>query len=287
MAIKVVTDSTSYIPVKLREQFDISMVSLSVHFENESFLEDQIDNEVFYKKMAASANIPTSSQPSPQDLYDTFEKHILQKNAVVGVFLSSDMSGTYSTAQMAKKQLLEKYPEAEIELVDSRSNSMQLGFAALAAAKAAKKGLPMGQVLNSAKKVIENSRFLFVPETLTYLKKGGRIGGAAALLGSILQIRPILTVTDGKTALVDKVRTQSRAIQNILNIFYQDVKQKGLGEVVVHHINNEAEGNRIAREIEQHLGISVDVFSIGPVIGLHVGPGTVGIVYYTDISKTF
>lgn len=281
MSIKIVTDSTSYIPLHLREEYDISVVSLSVNFEFESFLEEEIDNNTFYDKMSKSAKTPTSSQPAPQDFYEVFEKHIKANHRVVGVFISSDMSGTYSTAIIAKKMIAEKYPNAVIELVDSRSNCMQLGFAVLAAARAAHAGKSLEEVLSSTNKIINSSRFLFVPETLAYLKKGGRIGGASALLGSILQIRPILTVIDGKTALVGKVRSQGKAIQNILDIFYQDVEQKGLGEVAVHHINCESNGNNVAQMIQDRLGKPVPVYNIGPVIGLHVGPGTVGVVYYT------
>lgn len=281
MPIKIVTDSTSYMPYHLREEYDIAVVSLSVSFGSETYREEEIDNPTFYNKMANSKAIPTSSQPTPQELYNVFEKLVLAKHYVVGIFLSSDMSGTYSTALMVKGMILDKYPEAVIEIIDSRSNCMELGFSVLAAAKAAKSGLPMEDLLKSVHNVISKSRFLFVPETLEYLKKGGRIGGAAALLGTLLQIKPILTVIDGKTALLEKVRTKSRAVQNILDTFLKDIQRRGLGDVAIHHINNEAEGTKIALMIENKIGKPVPVYPIGPVIGLHVGPGTVGIVYYT------
>ncbi|RJX17991.1 MAG: DegV family protein [Desulforudis sp.] len=281
MTVRIVTDSTSYIPYDLREELGIAVVSLSVSFETETFREEEIDNATFYQKMAASKRVPTSSQPTPYDFYSLFEESVRAGDPVVGIFISADMSGTCQSALTARKMVLEKYPEAVIEIVDSRSNCMELGFAVLAAARAAKASQPLEEVVRQARHVIERSRFLFVPETLEYLRKGGRIGGAAALLGAILQIRPILTVMDGKTEVFNKVRTKGRAIQAIVETFLMDVQQRGLGEVAVHHINSEAEGKKVAEMIKERLGKTVPVYSIGPVIGLHVGPGTVGVVYYT------
>jgi len=282
LSVKIVTDSTSYLPRELREEYDISVISLGVTFDIETFKEEEINNNTFYDKMAKSNTIPTSSQPSPQDFYSLFEKAILENNSVVGIFISSDMSGTYSTALMVKNQIIEKYPEAVIEIVDSRSNCMELGYAVLAAAKAAKAGHSINEVLGQARHVMKRSRFLFVPNTLEYLQKGGRIGGAAALLGSLLQIRPILTVIDGKTAVLSKFRKKDRALKEATKIFMEDLKHKGLGEAIIHHINCRSEATKLSKIIEEKLGISLPVSSIGPVIGLHVGPGTIGIVYYTE-----
>jgi DegV family protein with EDD domain len=282
MSIKIVTDSTAYLPNNLRQQYDINVVSLGVSFEMESFNEEDIANDTFYDKMAQSNGVPTSSQPAINDLYNAFEEPVRNGQAVVGVFLSSDMSGTYSTAVMAKNMVLEKHPQGVIELIDSRSNCMQSGFVSLAAAKAAKAGEAIEEVVRQARSIIERSRFLFVPEVLDYLKKGGRIGGASAVIGSILQIKPILTVVDGKTAVFNKVRTKKRAVQTIVDAFLEDIKDKGLGDVIVHHINNEMEGLDLAKTIQDTIGRAVEVYSIGPVIGLHVGPGTLGIAYYTE-----
>jgi len=281
MAVKVVTDSTSYLPLYLREEFDISVVSLSVSFGPETYREGEIDNSIFYKKMEESSSLPLSSQPSPQVFFEVFEKLVKEGHEVLGVFISSDMSGTYSTVQMAKKMIKDCYSGAVIEIIDSRSNCMELGFAALAAARVAKEGKTIEQAVLEAQRVMARSRFLFVPKTLDYLKKGGRMGGAAALLGSILQIRPILTVIEGKTAVMAKVRTMDKAVQTMLEQLYKDIKLKGLGDIIVHHINSEPEGRRLAGVIEEKLSIKVPVFTIGPVIGLHVGPGSIGVVYYT------
>lgn len=281
MGISVITDSTSYIPENIRKKYDISTVSLSVNFESETYREEEIIESVFYSKMSKCATLPTSSQPTPDELCCAFQTHVSDGNEVVGIFLSSKMSGTYSSAIMAKNMVLEKNPDANIEIVDSESNSMQLGFAVISAAKAASEGKSMDDVLEAAYNIIGKSRFLFMPDVLDYLKKGGRIGGAAALIGSVLQIKPILTVIDGETAVLAKVRTRTKALEKIVETFLEDVRKKGLGEVIVHHINDETKGIELAHMIEEKIGIKVPVYSIGPVIGLHVGPGSVGLVYYT------
>ena len=281
MAIKIVTDSTSYIPKSLIDEYDISVVSLNVAFKDENFREVDIDNHSFYKKMDEKG-IPMSSQPSVQELYDAFGKIAIEQDDIVGVFLSSDMSGTYSTANMVKDMIHERYPETDIEIIDSRSNCMQLGYAVIAAAKAAKEGKEMEEVVAEAEKNIKSSRFLFVPETLEYLKKGGRIGTASALIGKILSINPILTVSEGKTTVFDKVRTKKRAIQSMIATFEEDIRKFGFGDIIVHHINCEEEAKLIAGMLKEKLGRNILIGSIGPVIGLHVGPGAIGIAYYTN-----
>ena len=156
-----------------------------------------------------------------------------------------------------------------------------MGFSAVQAARIAKKGESIEKVVEEAKKVINSSRFLFVPETLKYLKKGGRIGSASALLGTILQIKPILTVENGETSVYDKVRTKKKAVEVILKKVLDDMTERGLGEVIVHHINCEEEGLNLAKRLEKELKIPVKIQSIGAIIGLHVGPGSIGVAYYT------
>ena len=282
MTVKIVTDSTSYICEELKERYDISVASLSVIFNNEEYKEIHIENESFYEKLDKSLSIPTSSQPSLDEMYNIIEKQVRDNNEVVGVFLSSDMSGTYSNACLVKSMILENYPNALIEILDSRSNSMQLGFAALTAAKAAQQGKSIDEVVAIVKNNIKRSRFLFIPDTLEYLKKGGRIGGASALLGTIFQIKPILTVVDGKTELFNKVRTKKRAIQTMVDKFIEDITKHGLGEVMIHHINDVEGALAFAKIVEECIGKKIDIAPIGPVIGTHVGPGALGIVYYTE-----
>lgn len=281
MAIKIVTDSTSYIPEEFINKYDISVVSLNVIMNGESIREVDLDNETFYSKMEESTEIPSSSQPSPDEIYNTFENIIKEGNSIVGIFISSDMSGTVSSANLIKNMLLEKYPTAHIEIVDSRSNCMQMGYVAIEAAKAAAAGKSMDEVIDVCTSVINNSRFLFTPDTLDYLKKGGRIGGASALLGTLFQIKPILTVCDGKTTVFTKVRTKKKAVDTLVTTLVNDLQGKELGGVIVHHINCQDEGLSLAAKIKKQLGVDVQIDTIGPIIGLHVGPGSIGVAYFT------
>ena len=247
----------------------------------ESIREVDLDNETFYSKMEESTEIPSSSQPSPDEIYNTFENIVKEGNSIVGIFISSDMSGTVSSANLIKNMLLEKYPTAHIEIVDSRSNCMQMGYVAIEAAKAAAAGKSMEEVIDVCTSVINNSRFLFTPDTLDYLKKGGRIGGASALLGTLFQIKPILTVCDGKTTVFTKVRTKKKAVDTLVTTLVNDLQGKELGGVIVHHINCQDEGLSLAAKIKKQLGVDVQIDTIGPIIGLHVGPGSIGVAYFT------
>ncbi|MGL4848145.1 MAG: DegV family protein [Clostridium sp.] len=281
MAIKIVTDSTSYIPKEYIEKYDIKVVSLNVVMDGESRREVDIDNKLFYEEMNRSNEIPKSAQPSPHELLELFKGIVEEGDSVLGIFLSSKMSGTYSTANMVKEMALEEYPNADIQILDSKTNCMQMGFAVLEAASAAKDGKDMDEVKARAEHVFNNSRFLFTPETLEYLKKGGRIGGGSALLGNMLKIKPILTVVDGETSVFKKVRTRKKSIDAIVEEALEDIKAKGLGNIIVHHINCEEDGLELAKRLQEKLDTKVEIQSIGPVIGLHVGPGSIGIAYYT------
>lgn len=281
MGIKIVTDSTSYIPQEYIKKYDIKIVSLNVVMNGDSRREVDIDNKYFYKEINESKEIPKSSQPIPQEMLEIFKGIVEEGDSVVGIFLSSKMSGTYSTANIVKEMVLEEYPNANIQILDSKTNCMQMGFAAIEAAKASNEGKSMDEVIAIAEYVFNNSRFLFTPETLEYLKKGGRIGGAAALFGNILQIKPILTVVDGETSVFKKVRTRKKTIEEIVTTVLNDIESKGLGDIIVHHINCEEEGLKLAKILEEKLCRKVSIQSIGPVIGLHVGPGSIGIAYYT------
>lgn len=285
MSIKIVTDSTSYIPEDLRQFHDISILSLNVILNGMSRREVDISNITFYEEMANTAELPTSSQPIPEEMLNAFESLIQEGHDVIGVFLSSELSGTFGSAHMAKDMLLEKYPHAQIELIDSRTTCMQMGFATIEGAKAAADGKNMQEVVERIQYVLENSRFVFTPDTLDYLKKGGRIGGASALLGNLLQVKPILTVADGKTAILTKVRTKKKAISTLIDTLLNDYAPSELGGVIVHHINCEEEGLLLAQTLKDKIGIPVAIQSIGPVVGLHVGPGSIGISYHKKISN--
>jgi DegV family protein with EDD domain len=281
MPIKIVTDSTAYLTDEMIEAYDISVVSLNVILNGKTYREVELSNEFFYEEMAKAKEIPTSSQPTPEEMIHTFESLLEEGNDIVGIFMSSGLSGTFESTHLFRDMALEKYPDRKIELIDSTSCCMQMGYPVLEAAKAAKAGQPLEEIVACATWAIEHSRFIFTPETLEYLQKGGRIGGATALLGNILQLKPILTVVDGKSAVLTKVRTKKKAVSTLVDTLLEDIK-KGLplAGVTVHHINCLEEGKILAALLEEKLKLSIPIISIGPIVGLHVGPGSVGLAYH-------
>ncbi len=280
LAIRVITDSTANLEAALVKELGIVQVSLSVNFEDKSYLEIDISNEEFFSLMDKSPKVPTSSQPSPADFYIRFLEAYEAGFDIVGVFISADLSGTYSSALTARSMLLEKFPQARIELIDSRSAAMELGYAVLAAARAAKAGATIEEVMLRAELVMQRSHIYFAPQTLDYLKKGGRIGGAAALVGTLLQVKPILTIQEGKVAIFDKVRTMEKAINRLISELGADFQLNGVEEITVHHINSLDAARKVAALVKERFGLTATINQIGPVVGLHVGPGTLGLAYY-------
>jgi DegV family protein with EDD domain len=226
--------------------------------------------------------LPTSSQPSLESFLEAFGRALEHGTDVLGVFVSSKMSGTLEAARIAADMILAENPGARIELLDSGSNSMEQGFGALAAADAAVAGESLERCMEVARDTISRTRYLFTPETLEYLRRGGRIGHASALLGGLLQIKPILTVEDGETTTFAKVRTHGKALSEIASKFAKDIEAYGLNQVIVHYIGEPGPAEAFAREqIEPLANRPVEIMPVSPVIGLHVGPA-VGIVYETE-----
>lgn len=273
MGIKIVTDSTAYIPKPLLEKFDIKILELHVLFGETAYSECEISYDEFYRKLEAAKDLPTSSQPILAEVEATFEGILSNGDDLIGVFISSDMSGTYQSARMIAMELEEKYPERKITILDSRSNCMQLGLSVLKGAEKIEESFE--SVVHTIQHVIEHSRFIFIPETLEFLKKGGRIGSAKALLSSVLQIKPILTVKDGKTSVMGKVRTRKKAINALIDLFKADQSAHQITGGYVHHIHCIEDAKKLVSKLDD----SFDITAIGPVIGTHVGPGAIGIAY--------
>lgn len=280
MSVKILTDSTSYINDDICHDLDIKKTSLYVTFGEDSIKETAISNQEFYSRMEKEG-IPISSQPPAGELLLQMKAVIDAGHDLVAVFLSSDMSGTYETATLIKDVLQDEYPQSKMRVIDSKSNSMQLGFAAIAGAKLAKEGKSFEKVVEAVENNITRSRFLFVPENLDYLKKGGRIGGAGALLGNALKITPVLTVKDAETTIFKTVRTKKKATKVMINKLLADHEAHEVKAIAIHHIDTLEEAKALQTELKNHIDVDTHIANIGPVIGLHVGPGAIGLAYYT------
>lgn len=280
MAIRIITDSTSDLPAEIVKSLEINIVSLYVSFGEESFKGVDINNDDFYKKMEVEG-IPVSSQPSVGDMVEIMEKTVKTGDELICVFLSSDLSGTFQNAQLAKTMILENYSDARIALIDSQSTSMAMGFAVIAGARMAKAGQDFEAIIKEIELTIQKSRFIFIPHNLDYLHKGGRIGGAGKLFGNILKITPILTIKDKKIEILQTVRTKTRAKENMIKELMKDHAHYGVEEVVIHHINVYEEALQLYKKLKDKLDCEISIQDIGPVIGLHVGPGSIGLAYRT------
>ncbi len=276
--IRIVTDSTGDIPSHVLQQWNIEIVPLKVHFGEEAYLDGvDITPDAFYKKLAESPMLPTTSQPSPNDFLEAYQ-NILKDNPeqkIISIHLSSAFSGTYQSAVMAKSMLGE---QADITVIDSKSASFGIGSLAVAAAKAAAEGMSKEQCLALIHQLMEQTRLYFYVDTLEYLQKGGRIGKASALLGSLLQIKPILSIDkEGEVYPVDKVRGSKKAAMRIVELLKQDFQDKPV-HIAIAHANASKDAETWQERLEKEFQVKSSIITeIGSVIGTHVGPGATGI----------
>src|SRR5665647_2815631 len=216
--IRLVTDSTADIPKEVCLTLGIEVVPLKVHFGSDTYRDGvSLQAEQFYALLAQSSTLPTTSQPSPIDFLETYKRINEESDVqIISIHISAELSGTFQSAVLAKSLLNEKM---DITTIDSRTASYALGGIVVAAAEAAKQGSSKEKILELIHKLIEQSQLYFLVDTLEYMQKGGRIGKAAALLGSLLKIKPILSVEDGIAVSVDKVRGKKAAVNRIIELF--------------------------------------------------------------------
>lgn len=278
--IYIVTDSTSDLPPAVREQYGIRVVSLKVHFGEETYLDGvDLTPDQFYEKLVHSDVLPTTSQPSPAEFLETY-KSILAEDPdahIISVHISSALSGTYQSAQLAQNLLGD---DAPVTLLDSRTTSYMLGWMAVTMAKAAADNESVEACVQKAERIRRSTSLYFLVDTLEYLQKGGRIGKAAAVAGSLLNIKPILSIDpEGEVTSVDKVRGSKRAIDRIIGLLQR--RHSPDQEVVAFfpQTNMETGVTRLRESVEKHFRVrEADYTSIGPVLGTHVGPGTFAVI---------
>ncbi len=278
--ITVVTDSTAYIPEEALDGLNIPVIPLWLIWGDERFRDGvDIDPSAFYRRLQESRTFPTTSQPSAGEFEDFFRQAGSEVDAVVGIFISSKLSGTIPNAQAAQERL----PELTIRIVDSLSTSMGLGFIVLAAARAAAEGKSLDEVVAVAEDVRDRVHVLFTVDTLEYLHRGGRIGGAKRLLGTALNIKPLLYLEGGGIEPLGQVRTKRKAVARMLEFAEEQAGGKQVIEASALYIGNSDEGDAVAGQIKERFGLStVYRTTVSPVIGTHVGPGTVGLAFCTN-----
>ncbi len=280
--IAVVTDSTAYLPPDVLERLGISVIPLNVVWGDE-VLKDGVDIEptAFYERLQSDKVLPGTSQPSAGEFVDFFRQVAEQArtDTVVGFFISSGLSGTVASAEAAKGLL----PDLHVEVVDSLFTSMGQGFQAMAAAEAAQAGASLEEVLEAARQVRYRMQLLLTVDTLEFLHRGGRIGGARRLLGTALKIKPLLELEGGKIESLEQVRTKRKALARMLEVGQERRGGATVVRAAVLHANVLELGLELKEKVQALLEPGeIYVTEVSPVIGTHTGPGTLGVVFYTQ-----
>ncbi len=277
MSVAVVTDSTAYLPDELIEGYGIHVVPLYVVLAGRSGREGwDIAPEDVSRALSTRGQTVSTSRPTPGDFVAAYRRALDEgADRLVSIHLSAELSGTSDAARLAASQVGEHI----VTVVDTRSAAMGAGFAVLAAARSAAAGADAAAVAQSARETAAATRTLFVVDTLEHLRRGGRIGSAAAVLGSALAVKPVLHVQDGRVVPLEKVRTTARALNRLVQ---RAVEAAGQGpvSVAVHHLAAAEKAERLAAEVRDRLPQlrELHVSELGAAIGAHVGPGAVGIV---------
>ena len=275
--VAVVTDTTHYLPPALLAEAGVHEVSLYVNDGGRAEREAGLDFAGFYDRLRTAQELPTTSQPSIGDFLAVFDPLLEAGRDVVSIHISGAISGTVEAARQAAEDALARHPGRRVEVVDSVSACGGLGAIVLGAAAVARAGGDVDAVAGRARAIVERSRIWFSVETLEFLRRGGRIGGAQAWLGGALKIKPILTFVDGEISPVERVRTQRRAFERMAE-FLADFQAAGATSWMVQHIQAPDQAEALVergRELFGHDPLFVS--EIGPVIGTHAGPGVLGV----------
>lgn len=280
--IHVVTDSGSDLPLEIRERLGISVVPLTVQFGDEIFRDgEEITTSEFFAKLTEGDGIPSTCQPSPADFVRVYESIAEPGDTIISVHLSSKMSGTYQSAVLAASML---NSGITVKTVDTRSASLGIGLVAMAAAASVQAGQTVDEALAAAQHVIDLLQVYFVVDTLEYLKKNGRIALASALVGTLLNIKPVLTLEDGQVAPFEKIRGKAKALRRLRELVAEMQTEYPGQKFQVGISNSECleDAEKLAMQLKAELPVLSDVVigQIGPTIGVHTGPGTVALFLY-------
>ncbi len=277
MAQILITDSTSDLPRDFIETNKIHIVPLNIHLQD-SLYKDGVDiqpSELYYR-LRTEDIFPQTSQPSAGEFLKIFQTLKPGDEALV-LCLSSELSGTHQSAEIARDMAAEQV-DTEIHVVDSRSASLGLGMQVMHAQQCFAQGKDMAQTLYELAEMRRRMRIIFAVDTLEYLARGGRISQLSKRLGNLLQLKPVLHLEDGRIEVLEKVRTRSKSVQRMLEVFTKEASQAQ--QVVVLHIDALTEGQQLVKKVQEYYHGPLLLAQCGAVIGSHAGPGTVGICWY-------
>ena len=274
MTVRVVTDSTADLSPQVVKELEITVVPVVVLFGEEA-LRDGIDltTEQFFQRLSESAVAPSTSQPSVGAFQEVYERLSQETDAIASIHLGAKLSGTIATATMAREALNRP---CRLEMVDSSTASLGLGLAVVAAAKAAKRGASLEEVVAVANSVARRQHTLFFLDTLEYARRGGRVSRVEAILGGLLNIKPIMTFREGEIHPLSRARTRAGALKRMFDLAmsYPDIVEVG-----IMHATTPEDAETLAEWVRARLpGVPIHITRLGPGLGAHGGPGTIGMV---------
>jgi DegV family protein with EDD domain len=277
--VALVTDSTSYIPRNIREKYPITVVPQVVIWEGQTYEDDvTITPEQFYTRLRTAKVMPSTSQVSVVNMHNAYSKLLEQGYEVLGIFLSEKLSGTWQSANLAREEL--KSGKEKVDFVDSRTTAMAMGFIVLEVAKAAVEGASLADCKALAEKGREHVGVYLTVETLEFLHRGGRIGGAQRFLGTALNLKPILEVTGGRVEPVERVRTKGKALDRIVELVAERCAGKSPVRMATLHADSETDAKVTLDKITALVHPVESVFAaVSPAVGANTGPGTVGLAW--------
>ena len=278
MTIRIVTDSTSSLTPEAAAELGITVVPLTVSFNDETYLDNiDLDNDTFYQKLVSSKELPRTSQPSPASFQEAYTRLIEEgADGILSIHLSSALSGTYQSACTARDSLPDELRRVPIEIIDSKNVSYGITSNLKFALQEIQQDLSLEEIKEHVVERLSRTQILAVLDTLEYVRRGGRIGSAKALLGNMLSMKPIITLKDGVVAPLEQPRTRSKAFTRVVQI----ACEKQLEEISIVESDEEtgAQLGKVLSEIYPH---PVEHHKLGTVLGTHTGPGTVGLIIVT------
>lgn len=283
MGIKILTDTGCDLPKELIKEYNIDILPLIVIKDDNEYL-DRVDiqpKEV-YEKMRQGVVYKTA-QISPNRFYEKFEEYGKNKDAVIYLCFSSGLSGTYSTSIIVKEEVKEKYPELDLDIIDSKSATIGFGLIVLEAAKMAKNGEPKEKILEKINELISKIEHVFTVDDIEYLYRGGRVSRTQAVLGGLLNIKPILEVEDGKLIPIEKARGKNKAFKTMLDIIEKKVEDPNFKNqtIGIAHGDDLESALKFKEMMSEKFGVENFIIDdIGTAIGAHAGPGTLAVIFF-------
>lgn len=276
--VNIITDTTAGLSDQVAQRYDIPIIPQVIIFGSDSYLEGQeIDHVTFMRRLQASKELPKTSAPPPELFVEAFERLVPQDEPILCIHPSSELSGTVRSATVAAADL----PDAHIRVIDTRLIGSPVATMVTLAAQWAEAGFDAESIEERIRDMIPRSRIYFLVDTLEYLAKNGRIGGAAALLGSVLRVKPILTLRDGRADQFEKTRTRKRAVARLKDLVLEQIPGDGSGHLSIMHAAVPEQAQALADDLCDALDLSpVPILDVPPAIVTHAGPGVLAVAFF-------